>query len=209
MYLSDREMAHAITCGRLIVDPPTKIGPTSIDLHLDVVEQARIWDMAKYREHNRDHGLPESEIRISNYHYGKMSKLYHAPVPADGEDVKVFRRDRQIIVRPTGFVLWQTREVVGTPKDEADLILFIDGKSTRSARTGLLVHFTAPTIHAGWAGQVTLEIGNFGPFDIVLQQDDVIAQITVATISSIPKISMEKAGSTTLGQRGVAGAQVD
>ncbi len=207
MYLSDREMAHAIKCGRLIVDPSTQIGPTSIDLHLDRVEQAKVWDIAGYREHNRLHGNPLSEIRIGSYHYGTMSKLYHAPVPVDGAGVKVFRRDRQIIIRPTGLLLWQTKEVVGTPTDEADLILFIDGKSTRTARTGVLVHFTAPTIHAGWHGQVTLEIANFGPFDIVLQEDDVIAQITVATVSSIPKVSMEKAGSATFGQRGVGGAQ--
>jgi dCTP deaminase len=209
MYLSDREMAYAIRCGRLIVEPPTKIGPTSIDLHLDKVEQARVWNMDEYRKHNEAHGHPPTEIRISSYHYGTMSRLYHMPVPPDGQDRKVFRRDRQIVVRPMGFVLWQTKEVVGTPKDEADLILFIDGKSTRTARTGVLVHFCAPTIHAGWAGQVTLEIGNLGPFDIVLQEDDVIAQITVATVSSIPKISMERAGSTTLGQRSVGGAQVD
>jgi deoxycytidine triphosphate deaminase len=126
MYLSDREMEYAIKCGRLIVDPPTKIGATSIDLHLDKVEQARIWDIDKYRDHNIKHGLPDTEIRISNYHYGTMSKLYHAPVPPDGKDVKVFRRDRQIVIRPFGFMLWQTKEVVGTPKDEADLMLFID-----------------------------------------------------------------------------------
>ena len=207
MYLSDREMEYAIRCGRLIVEPPTKIGPTSIDLHLDKVEQARVWDIDKFRDHNRSHGNPDTEIRISSYHYGTMSKLYHAPVPPDGPDVKVFRRDRQIVVRPNGFLLWQTKEVVGTPEDEGDLILFIDGKSTRTARTGVLVHFTAPTIHTGWAGQVTLEIGNFGPFDIVLQEDDVIAQVTEASVSSIPKVSMKKAGSTTLGQRGVEGAQ--
>lgn len=33
--------------------------------------------------------------------------------------------------------------------------LVIEGKSSR-ARLGLLVHFTAPTTHAGWAGQITL-----------------------------------------------------
>lgn len=206
MYLSDREMENAIKCGRLIVDPPTNIGPTSIDLHLDKVEQAKVWDIQKYRNHNKDHGQEHSEIRISKYNYATMSQLYHAPVSTDtNADARVFRRDKQIIVRPQGFLLWQTKEVVGTPKDEADLILFIDGKSTRTARTGVLVHFTAPTIHAGWSGQVTLEIGNFGPFDIVLQEDDVIAQITVATVSSIPKVSMEKSGSTTIGQRNVGG----
>lgn len=208
MYLSDREMEYAIKCGRLIVDPPTQIGPTSIDLHLDSVEQAKIWDIAKLRAHNKTHGLPLTELRISKIEYGNMSKLYQAPPPTkDASDVKVWRRDRQIILKPLGFVLWQTKETVGTPKDEADLILFIDGKSTRTARTGLVVHLTAPTIHAGWAGQVTLEMANLGPFDIVLEEGDSIAQITVAEISSIPRVTMEKSGSTTLGQTNVGGTR--
>ena len=206
MYLSDREMKHAIDTGRLIIDPPTEIGPTSIDLHLDVVEQARVWNIDQYRIDMDRLGHKPSEIRIAKYHYGTIAAKYQCPIATD-ETKPVFLRGRQIIVRPNGFLLWQTKETVGTPRDEADLILFIDGKSTRTARTGVLVHFTAPTIHAGWAGQVTLEIANFGPFDIVLEENDIIAQITVATISSIPKISMEKAGSTTIGQKGVAGSQ--
>lgn len=56
MYLSDRELNAAIRDGRLIVDPPTKVGPTSIDLHLDSIEEARIWDTRKLSTRNRDHG---------------------------------------------------------------------------------------------------------------------------------------------------------
>jgi hypothetical protein len=52
---------------------------------------------------------------------------------------------------------------VGTPAVNPALICFVDGKSTRS-RTGILVHLTAPTIHAGWSGKITLEIANVGPF---------------------------------------------
>ena len=37
---------------------------------------------------------------------------------------------------------------------------------------GLLVHMTAPTIHAGWWGQITLEICNLGPFTLALQEGD-------------------------------------
>lgn len=207
MYLSDREMAHAIKCGRLIVDPPTKIGPTSIDLHLDKVEEAKIWNVEALKSNNREHGISELELRVAQIQYGKISARYHmSPPTSDGPTVNVFRRDKQIIVKPNGFVLWQTREKVGTPKDEADLICFIDGKSTR-ARTGLVVHLTAPTIHTGWSGQVTLEIANLGPFHIVLQEDDVIAQITVAQVSSIPRVSMEQSGSVTQGQQHVSGRQ--
>lgn len=91
-------------------------------------------------------------------------------------------------------MLWQTKETVGTPETGANLIAFIDGKSTR-ARTGLLAHLTAPTIHASWSGKVTLEIANLGPFNFVLTEGDSIAQIVVATISSIPEETM-KAGVT-------------
>ena len=36
MYLSDRDLQHAIETGRLIVEPkPKTIDSTSIDLHLD------------------------------------------------------------------------------------------------------------------------------------------------------------------------------
>jgi hypothetical protein len=63
---------------------------------------------------------------------------------------------------------------------------------------------TAPTIHAAWgAWNITLEIANLGPFHLVLKEDDVIAQITVATISSVPEKNMREAGSQTAGQTNV------
>lgn len=204
MFLSDREMLHAIQCGRLIVDPPTQIGPTSIDLHLDNIEQAKVWDIEKLSKHNSDHGQPERELRIGQCNYGKMSQEYHVSPPEDPNS-PVFRRDRQIIVKHLGFVLWQTKEVVGTPEEEADLICFINGKSTR-ARTGLVVHLTAPTIHTSWSGNITLEMVNLGPLDIVLQEGDVVAQLTVANVTSIPKRSMVETGSVTYGQSSVGGA---
>ncbi len=84
-------------------------------------------------------------------------------------------------------------------KHNFQYICFIDGKSTR-ARTGILVHLTAPTIHAGWKGNVVLEIVNLGPFTFVLQEDDVIAQLTVATISSSPQQTHAEAGSSMIDQ---------
>src|SRR5262245_14051187 len=126
------------------------------------------------------------------------------PPPMECPDAKVCLRGRRVIVRPGGFLLWQTKEVVGTPNEGAQLICFVDGKSTK-ARTGILVHFTAPTIHAGWHGNIVLEIANLGPFTFVLQEDDVISQLTVATISSVPEKTQEKAGSQTMGQVNVKG----
>lgn len=204
MFLSDREMLYAIQCGRLIVDPPTEIGPTSIDLHLDEVEQAKVWDIEKLAIRNREHGLSDLELRIGQCDYGRMSQEYHVS-PPENQDAPVFRRGRQVIVKPLGFVVWQTKEVVGTPEEDADLICFVNGKSRR-ARTGLVVHLTAPTIHTSWSGNITLEMVNLGPLDIVLEEGDVVAQLTVANVTSIPRRSMAEAGSKTVGQTGVGGA---
>jgi dCTP deaminase len=190
MYLSDRDLRWAIECGNLIVDPkPTKIDSTSIDLHLDVIDQAKTWNIAAYERDQQIAGHEPRELRIGKFEYKEFAPKYLIPV-SEEVDQKVFRRGNQIVVKPFGFLLWQTKETVGTPEDGANLICFIDGKSTR-ARTGILVHLTAPTIHASWSGKVTLEISNLGPFDFLLQEDDVIAQIVVAMVSSVPAETMK------------------
>ena len=207
MYLSDRELREAIENKSLIVDPVGEIGPSSIDIHLDDIEQARVWDMEKVREHNRAHGINERELRVSRIQYGIISEAYLKPPPHEYEandDDKVFRRDQEIVLRPQGFVLWQTKEVIGTPLENPEFVCFIDGRSTR-ARTGLIVHLTAPTIHAGWKGHVTFEMVNMGPFDIVLSQGDAVAQVTVARLTSCPELSQEDIQSATLGQEQVTG----
>lgn len=204
MYLSDRDLRWAIECSNLIVDPrPEKIDSTSIDLHLDSVEQAKVWDIKKYEEDQKINGHEPRELHIGKFEYKKFAPRYLAK-PSDDKSQSVFQRGNQIVVRPGGFLLWQTRETVGTPEDGANLICFVDGKSTR-ARTGILVHLTAPTIHASWSGKITLEISNLGPFDFVLEEGDVIAQIIVATVSSVPAETM-KAGSVTYRQVQVTGA---
>ncbi|MGH7040391.1 MAG: dCTP deaminase [Stellaceae bacterium] len=45
------------------------------------------------------------------------------------------------------------------------------------ARLGLIVHLTAPTIHAGFKGQIQLEMVNLGPNDIILDVGMPICQL--------------------------------
>jgi len=42
MYLSDRDIKWTIDKGQLIIEPPSIVSPTSIDLHLDRVEEAQM-----------------------------------------------------------------------------------------------------------------------------------------------------------------------
>lgn len=50
----------------------------------------------------------------------------------------------------------------------------------------MLVHFTAPTIHAGFEGTITLEIINLGPYDILLEADTYICQLIIEEVKGTP-----------------------
>lgn len=209
MFLSDRDLHWAIDCGKLVFKPtPEKIDATSIDLHLDAIEHARIWDIERFAKREVAAGRDRPELRIGRYNLGDFGGEFLVAPPTYSPDPRQFvgRRGDQIVLKQSGFMLWQTLEVVGTNADKnADLICFVDGKSTR-ARAGILVHLTAPTIHTTWSGKITLEIVNLGPFDVVLEANDVIAQLTVAKVTSPPSRDV-RAESATFGQTNVTGQQ--
>ncbi len=228
MYLSSHDIKWAIECGKLIVNPrPEEMGKgydeTSIDLHLGPLEGAKVWDLDQLRGSDVARGLSPVDqpppIHLGSFDFKLMAGSHLKPVPEgpkdrNGNDRLVYRKDDEIIVRKFGFLLWTTREWVGTPEVDikreepqrhAELICFVNAKSTK-ARTGLIVHFTAPTIHANWAGNITLEISNLGPFTFILKKGDALAQLTVATISSAPDLNLKKGKSLTQGQNDPSGS---
>jgi hypothetical protein len=100
MYLSDRDIHWAVEKGTLLIRPSSKIDPTSIDLHLDRVEEVQVWDTAKLVERNAAAGNDEPEVHLGTFHYGKFSEEYLAPPPdysREDKSVKVCRRGPQII----------------------------------------------------------------------------------------------------------------
>jgi dCTP deaminase len=93
-------------------------------------------------------------------------------------------------LRPGKFVLAKTLEnvslpLVGAENELPHLAARVEGKSSYS-RCGLLVHFTAPTIHAGFSGTITLELMNFGPFTISLYPGAPICQLIVEEVHGVP-----------------------
>ncbi len=206
MYLSNRDIKWAIDSKKLIVEPPPSDGfdETSIDLHLDDLKFAKVGDVEKMKKADLSGNKEGALLHLGTFVWERFSPEYLVVVPDETEppaEKLVYRKGGAVHVRPGGFLLWTTKEWVGTPKDNPELISFVNAKSTK-ARTGLLVHFTAPTIHAGWEGNITLEIANLGPFVFVLKPGDAIAQLTVATISSRPDPSLKKQKSATYGQTG-------
>jgi dCTP deaminase len=76
---------------------------------------------------------------------------------------------------PHDFVLAWTIEMVHIPV-RSRFAARVEGKSGL-ARLGLVVHLTAPTIHAGYKGQVQLEMINFVPNEIILDVGMPICQL--------------------------------
>jgi dCTP deaminase len=87
---------------------------------------------------------------------------------------------KEFILKPGMAVLGCTKEYVRCPKD---LSARVEGKSTLG-RLFLAVHVTAGVVDAGFEGQITLEIVNLGPWDIVLYEDMKIAQLSYFNMTS-------------------------
>lgn len=88
---------------------------------------------------------------------------------------------------PNKFTLARTLEHINLPIREGRpcFAARIEGRST-FARVGLLVHFTAPTIHAGFEGTITLEMINLAEYPISLFPGMEICQLIIEEVNSTP-----------------------
>jgi dCTP deaminase len=91
-------------------------------------------------------------------------------------------------LEPHRFILARTHEHIEFPilRDRPTcLAARIEGKSSR-ARFGILIHFTAPTVHPGFKGTLTLEMINLGPASFMLRPGMAIAQLIVEEVRGCP-----------------------
>jgi dCTP deaminase len=95
--------------------------------------------------------------------------------------------DQPYSLRKNALVLGQTLERVASPihQEGVSYSARVEGKSS-VARCGILVHFTAPTIHAGFEGHITLEIINLGPVEFLLTPNMFICQLIVEEVKGTP-----------------------
>lgn len=100
---------------------------------------------------------------------------------------QVLQPDQPFVLRPGRLVLGRTHERIALPIGAQGecLAARVEGKSS-FARCGLMVHLTAPTIHAGFEGTITLELCNLGPCGIALYPFMPICQLIVERVEGIP-----------------------
>ena len=174
MILSNIEIQKAIDEGRLLITPdPQPRSPeysdcpydtTAVDLHL-----ANALSVPRSGAFNYDlsqGGIATFLARNSD----------HLVIPSTG-----------YVLRPHLFVLGRTQERITLPIIAGQtLAARIEGKSS-FARCGLLVHFTAPTVHAGFDGTLTLEMINLGNAGITLYEGTAIAQLILESVVGDPE----------------------
>lgn len=178
MILSNVEIQGALDDGRLVIDPrpePARPAPgrecpyntTSVDLRLgsafSVPKQGRPFAI------DLGSGTFAALHNPENYEHVIATEL------------QPFRLD------PGRFVLAQTLEWLDLPLGEEGLCLAarVEGRSS-FARCGMLVHFTAPTIHAGFSGHITLELANLSPTAILLRPGVYVCQLILEEVAGGP-----------------------
>jgi len=178
VILSNVEIQLALDQGHLVIEPapePRRPGSgkecpfntTSVDLRLGS-------EISRPKE-----GRPFTvDLRE-----GSFADLFN---PENYEMYEI-SEDRPFNLMPGKFVLGQTMEMVELPVQETgpSLSARVEGRSS-FARCGLLVHFTAPTIHAGYRGRIALEIINLSPTAILLRPGICICQLILEQVLGTP-----------------------
>ena len=178
MILSDGEIMRAIEQGIITVAPAPldyQYSATALDLHLG--NEFLCWDKQKMDNLSRlglDYALDVSRIEK----FSDLSKEFLAPAGTDSEGCH--------ILRPGEFVLGIIHEWVTLPL-ESGIAARVEGRSSL-ARAGLAIHLTAPTIHAGWDGKITLEMVNLGNWPLKLRPRELrICQLIFERVGDLPE----------------------
>lgn len=174
MILSNLEIQKALDEGRLVINPEPQPRRKGIGVKY-----------CPYDTHSVDLRLG-SEITIpkpSTYAYDFLAPGSIADLIAKNSRKHTLEEDRPYHLKKNEFILAQTLETIELPIEKGPPYLGarIEGKSSR-ARCGVLVHFTAPTVHPGWTGPLTLEMINLGPTTFLLTPGMPIAQLIVEQV---------------------------
>lgn len=158
MILSNDGIRRALEQGALEISPTpsdTQYTTSAVDLFLG--DEFQVWDPRKLEVKGVTHVLD-----LSQQEFATTSRAYL--VPAKKED------DGSVIFPPFRTHPWHmlaiTRERIHLNRS-FKLAARVEGRSSL-ARIGIIVHLTAPTIHAGFNGRIALEMINFSPFHLKL-----------------------------------------
>ncbi len=187
--LSNLAILRALDEGRLRIEPRPAPGPEAVG--------------SPFNSSSVDLRLA-SELRVPKPNLSLTFDLRQGNIAETLDSIcEPYEMDASgFLLEPHRFVLGHTIEHVALPSG-GGLAARIEGRSS-FARTGLLIHFTAPTIHAGFEGTITLEIINLGPIPMTLTPALPICQLVLERVEgSVLEAPSQFHGQTTAsGRRG-------
>jgi dCTP deaminase len=180
MILSNVEIQRALDKKRLVIDPEPLPRMPGAD-GLDCPYQTSAVDLRLGNEIAYFKGKLPFNVNLAR---GGFATLF-----GPHSNRQTLTKEQPFVLEPGRFVLGKTLERIALPiptgKARECLAARLEGKSSY-ARCGLLVHFTAPTIHAGFDGTITLELYNLGTIDICLTPGAPICQLIVEVVKGVP-----------------------
>jgi len=181
MILSNDGIKRALQQGALEISPtPSETQYTTSAVDLFLGDEFHVWDAEKLK-------VPgfKPELDLSLQQFSKTAKAFLVPLKKQD--------DGSVIFPPFQDYPWHmlaiTRERVHLNRN-FKLAARVEGRSSL-ARIGIIVHLTAPTIHAGFNGKITLEMINFGPFHLrMVPNKTQICQLIIEQLQSEPTLDI-------------------
>jgi dCTP deaminase len=170
MILTDREIQMAQEAGGILIDPEpdsSAYSSTTVDLTLD-----------------KTLSIFEKNLGGTKTILDPSSKEFsHEQVLAKHTYPEIIGSDGYVYA-PGDMILAWTREYVEL-RPHGKVAARVEGKSSL-ARLGISIHLTAPTIHAGFKGQIRLEMMNHGKNPIILREGMKICQLIFEMTTGTP-----------------------
>lgn len=181
MILSNDGIKKAIAQGAMEISPApdeTQYTSSAVDLYLG--EEFNVWDESKLKLKGF-----KPELNLAEQSFNETAKAFLIPLKKESDGSVIFPPYRE----HPWHMLAITRERVHLHRDHK-LAARVGGRSSL-ARIGIIVHLTAPTIHAGFGGKITLEMINFSPFYLRMVPNQTrICQLIVEMLESNPSMEI-------------------
>ena len=180
MILSDGEIQEALKQKKILIDPLPRndqYTTSALDLHMadELWELRTPEELASEEPAGVERGIVVDLMKVD---IRDLLQRYAKPVPRESNG--------SFIIQPAKFLLSQTLEFIDLPR-KSKIAARVEGRSTL-ARLGLVVHMTAPTIHCGFEGTITLEMYNFGTYPLrVFPGTLAICQLIFEKLTRVPK----------------------
>lgn len=173
MILSNVEIVRCLNEGLFSINSLSGMDPTRSPFNTSAVD-LRLGDEILVPDEKSPVQLDLRKSGIAQY-WAKHSKSH------------TISDSQPFSLKPNKLVLARTLESVHFPINPSGPCFSarVEGRSSL-ARCGILVHFTAPTIHAGFEGSVTLEIINLGSHDFLLSPKMSVCQLIIEEVKGSP-----------------------